>query len=58
MTPRELVARYPAGFLSAELLRKWRCKSCVNKGPGWVKIGGKVVYRLSAVEEWERQNER
>lgn len=50
ITPDELVSRYK-GRISVKTLANWRTK---GGGPDYTKIGGKIMYRLSAVTEWER----
>lgn len=49
LTPDELVARYK-GNISVKTLANWRTK---GGGPRYVKIGGKIMYALAAVLEWE-----
>lgn len=36
-------------------LATWRSRGL---GPAYVKIGGRVLYRREAVEEWEAKNTR
>lgn len=49
LTPDELVARYK-GKISVKTLANWRTK---GGGPAYVKIGGKVMYPVVAVQLWE-----
>lgn len=39
--------------ISERTLQRWRWK---KKGPPYLKIGGRVVYRLSDIEAWEEEN--
>ncbi len=39
--------------ISERTLQRWRWK---KKGPPYLKIGGRVAYRLSDVEAWEEEN--
>lgn len=50
LSPEELVARYK-GRITEKTLANWRTK---GGGPRFTKIGGKIMYKLSAVECWER----
>lgn len=52
LTPDELVARW-GGTVGKGTLANWRAK---GKGPAYVKIGGRVVYPLDKVAEWEQKN--
>ena len=52
LTPAELVARW-GGTVTRNTLANWRAQS---KGPPFVKIGSRVVYRVGDIEEWERNN--
>lgn len=51
LTPDELVSRYK-GNISVKTLANWRTK---GGGPDYVKIGGKIMYSLASVLEWERR---
>lgn len=50
LTPDELVSRYK-GNISVKTLANWRTK---GGGPNYIKVGGKIMYPLSAVMSWER----
>jgi len=50
LTPAQLAARW-GGAVSVRTLANWRS---VGKGPRYVKIGGRVRYRLSDVEAYEK----
>lgn len=50
ITPEELVSRYK-GRISVKTLANWRTK---GGGPDYTKIGGKIMYRMDAIIEWER----
>jgi hypothetical protein len=52
LTQSELARRWR---LSHRTLERWRCD---GKGPTHLKIGGRVLYRLSEVEAFEVQSER
>ena len=41
--------------LSPRTLERWRW---LKQGPSHVKVGGRVVYRLVDIEEWERAHLR
>ena len=48
----EVVARW-SHKISVQTLRNWRCK---GKGPGYTKHTGRILYRLSEIEKWEKQH--
>jgi hypothetical protein len=50
LTPYALHKRWGAA-ISPKTLANWRTKSI---GPRWVKIGGRVVYPVEAVLEYEK----
>jgi predicted DNA-binding transcriptional regulator AlpA len=41
--------------MSARTLQRWRQE---DKGPAYLKLGGRVVYRLVDIETWEREQRR
>lgn len=49
ITAAELSARWK-GAITARTLANWRC---TGSGPRFVKIGGRVMYRLADVQAWE-----
>ena len=49
ITPEALIERYK-GRISIKTLANWRTK---GGGPSYTKIGGKIMYPLSAVLTWE-----
>jgi len=53
LTTNEVAERFR---IKPQTVRRWRMRGC---GPRWVRIGnpikGRVLYRLSDVENWERQ---
>ena len=51
LTPSELIARWK-NSITAATLATWRSRKL---GPAYTKIGGRVLYPLSAVEAWERK---
>ncbi len=50
MTPEELVERF-RGIVTKETLANWRSN---GKGPKPTMIGGRVLYKTSEVETWEK----
>lgn len=52
LTPAEVSQRY-GGKISTSTLSNWR--SSGNGSLPFVKIGGKVLYPLSSLVEWERR---
>ena len=53
LTPDQLLARW-GNSLSLHTLKMWRYR---KKGPPYVKIGKRVLYRTSAIAAWESKNE-
>jgi len=49
---RDLAARW---HMSPRTLERWRW---AGKGPAFVKLGGRVVYRLEAIETFEAESNR
>lgn len=49
LTPAELSDRYK-GRISERTLANWRS---TKTGPSFTKVGGRVLYPLEAVVEWE-----
>jgi hypothetical protein len=49
-TPNELAARYK-NSITVRTLANWRS---TGNGPRFTKIGGRVLYPVDAVIEWER----
>lgn len=41
--------------MSARTLQRWRQN---GQGPQYLKLGGRIVYRLADVEAWEQQQLR
>ena len=52
LTPAELVERYK-GRISLGTLANWRC---LGNGPEYTKVGGRILYPLEKVEDWERKS--
>ena len=52
LTTKEVSDRY-GGKISARTLNNWRNLGC---GPPFTKIGGKVLYPVSKLVEWEQRN--
>lgn len=51
LTPTEVAKRYK-NLITASTLANWRAK---GEGPNYVKVGGRVLYSLSAIEDWEKK---
>ncbi len=49
LTAAELSDRWK-GTITPRTLANWRCS---GSGPRFVKIGGRVMYRLADVQAWE-----
>jgi hypothetical protein len=68
MNLNQTTAMYSADFLTpAQLLDRWKQSVTLatlatwrsrNTGPAYVKVGGKVLYRVSDVEAYEKKNTR
>lgn len=54
LTQDELLTRW-RGEIRLATLNTWRSR---KQGPPYVKIGGRVLYPLKGVEEYERRNFR
>lgn len=54
LQPRELAERW-RGVVTLSTLDNWRSQ---NRGPRFVKIGGRVLYPLVEVEAYEQRNLR
>lgn len=54
MTADELVARFK-NQITKRTLANWRSH---GEGPKYTKIGGRVLYSLKAVQEWESRRTR
>lgn len=52
LTPDELTVRWK-NAISLGTLANWRSRKC---GPGFTRIGGRVLYPLEAVIAWEAKN--
>lgn len=52
LTPGQLVERW-AGAITIGALANWRAR---GRGPSFIKIGGRVCYRLADVLAFERAN--
>lgn len=50
----ELIVRW-RGQVKAATLTTWRSRKL---GPAYVKVGGRVLYPLRSVQEYERRNTR
>lgn len=47
LTPQEVAERWA---LSEDTLRRWRSEGC---GPNYVRLGGRIRYRLAEVMRYE-----
>jgi hypothetical protein len=54
LTAAQLAARW-MNSVTLATLATWRSR---NTGPAYVKVGGKVLYRVSDVEAYEAKNTR
>lgn len=50
LTPAELVSRYK-GTITIRTLANWRS---TGEGPRYTKVGGRVLYPVDAVIDWEK----
>jgi len=53
LTPDEVCARWK-GILTPGTLANWRNQ---GKGPKYVKMGGKILYKEDDIEEFEKSKE-
>lgn len=51
LTPNQVRDRYQ-GRISLQTLANWRYQ---GEGPQYLKLGGRVLYPLEALIEWERE---
>ena len=54
LQPRELAERW-RGVVSLSTIENWRSQ---NRGPRFLKIGGRVLYPVAEVEAYELRNLR
>ena len=54
LTPNTVASRYN-GAITVRTLANWRS---IGQGPDYVKIGGKVLYPLTSVQDWEKSRKR
>lgn len=52
LTPSEVSERFK-GRVSLRTLANWRYR---NKGPAFLKLGGRVLYERKSLETWEDQH--
>ena len=52
LTPQQLSDRYN-GNIKVRTLANWRC---AGVGPKFTRAGGRILYDLDRVAEWEAQN--
>ncbi len=52
LTPSEVSARY-GGNITERTLANWRSQ---GSGPEYTKIGGKIMYPVFKLVEWEQRN--
>jgi predicted DNA-binding transcriptional regulator AlpA len=55
LSPAEVCARLD-GLISEKTLANWRCDG--NKGPTFIKIGGRVFYVAVEVDAWINKSMR
>lgn len=53
-TPQQVASRY-SNAITVRTLANWRS---IGQGPDYIKIGGKVMYPVLAVTEWEQSRKR
>jgi hypothetical protein len=53
-TPREVSQRYN-GAITVRTLANWRS---IGQGPDYVKVGGKVMYPVDGIIQWEASRMR
>lgn len=53
-TPQQVASRY-GNAITVRTLANWRS---IGQGPDYIKIGGKVMYPVDAVAEWEQSRKR
>lgn len=53
LTPYQLSARW-GGSVKTTTLKMWRHR---KKGPPYVKVGSKILYKTAAIVAWESENE-
>lgn len=51
LTPKEVSERY-RGTISTRTLANWRS---TGDGPQFTKVGGRVLYSIASIEEWEKR---
>jgi hypothetical protein len=54
LTPKQLHDRY-SGKIAMQTIANWRAQA---KGPDYIKAGGKVLYPLHSIVEWENARRR
>ena len=54
LTPKQLHDRY-GRQISMQTIANWRS---LNTGPDYIKAGGKVLYPLHSIVEWENARRR
>ena len=52
LTPEQLSDRF-ARRITPRTLANWRC---LGIGPKFTRLGGRIVYPVAAVDEWEAKN--
>ncbi len=52
LTPDDLATRW-GGVIHKGTLANWRSK---GTGPQYIKLNGRVLYRVSDIEAWERDH--
>ncbi len=52
LTPKDLSERWRHS-ISVPTLANWRCASSRIKGPPYIKAGGRILYPVAKLDEWE-----
>jgi hypothetical protein len=54
LTPEEVVRRWRRR-IGLRALQNWR-NAKGRRGPGWMRVGGRILYPLHLVQEYEKQH--
>jgi hypothetical protein len=52
LTPADLSERWN-GRIAVRTLANWRSSGC---GPEFIRMGGKILYPVKKIEDWEKRN--
>lgn len=53
LTPAEVSARL-RGRITVKTLANWRCPSGRGDGPPYLRAGGRILYPVAKLAEWEK----